>query len=416
MKYILSLFIIFIGCSFLIFSKLFDNRKSVSTCERISKHGYPCEAHTVQTNDGYLLTTYRIPYSPYTESKTLAHKPAVLMMHCLLCSSDIWVLNTRDNSLPFILADAGYDVWLANTRGNIYSQKHISLDPLLPEFWDFSLDEIGHYDVPANIDYITTQINQSGLHYVGYSQGTTVFLMMLASYPQYAMKVKTSHLLGPGVFLCHIKSPILFPIAYILGQPFAANYFTNVSTRASDEIIRALAPNTCKLPVVETLCRGTIGLMGGWGSPYMNWTLLNDFLQSIPAAGSMRQIMQYFQFISSCQFRYYNFDMEKNIARYGLPQSPSYNLENINLVEPINAYFSDNDFIMSPMDIEHLYEILDDRVLWYRVKYPKFNHFDFVLATNVAEVLYKCIMDKIDKYEGRSFNGNLCKHFKDKPF
>ncbi|RHN50923.1 putative triacylglycerol lipase [Medicago truncatula] len=40
----------------------------------------------------------------------------------------IWLLNSPDESLPFILADSGFDVWLVSGRGSKYSS-HISLTP-----------------------------------------------------------------------------------------------------------------------------------------------------------------------------------------------------------------------------------------------------------------------------------------------
>ena len=76
--------------------------------------------------------------------------------------------------MAFFFADQGFDVWLNNSRGSRYSRFHKYLDPDSdPEYWDFSFYELGKYDLPAVIDYITTFTDVPNLTYIGHSQGTT---------------------------------------------------------------------------------------------------------------------------------------------------------------------------------------------------------------------------------------------------
>lgn len=63
------------------------------------------EAHTVVTNDGYILKMFRIPGS--NENPPAKGKPIVFLMHGLLNSSKDWLVLGRNKSLPYILADAG---------------------------------------------------------------------------------------------------------------------------------------------------------------------------------------------------------------------------------------------------------------------------------------------------------------------
>jgi lysosomal acid lipase/cholesteryl ester hydrolase len=55
----------------------------------------------------------------------------------------------------------GYDVWLGNARGSRYALGHTKYNYLSdkPLYWDFDFEEMGLYDLPANIDFI---LNHTG--------------------------------------------------------------------------------------------------------------------------------------------------------------------------------------------------------------------------------------------------------------
>ena len=98
------------------------------------------------------------------------------MTHGVLDSSDAWIMNTKENSMGFILADAGYDVWLANFRGNKYSNKHTTLDSKNDyEYWDHTVSsDMGKYDMPAFLDYTTNYSNVKKVTTISHSNGTHV--------------------------------------------------------------------------------------------------------------------------------------------------------------------------------------------------------------------------------------------------
>lgn len=78
----------------------------------------------------------------------------------------------------------------------------------------FCRHEIGAKDLPAFIDHILNATKQEKLNYVGFSQGTTVFLVMASTRPEYNDKIIEAHLLGPVAYLKEVNNPLYNAIAY----------------------------------------------------------------------------------------------------------------------------------------------------------------------------------------------------------
>jgi pimeloyl-ACP methyl ester carboxylesterase len=143
-----------------------DNHKSI---EQITfQNGYSLESYSVVTTDGYVSQIYRIPGKLQEVGKPV-QKPAVLMMHGLMCDMNFWLANDAKMAPPFILVDQGYDVWLGNNRGNRFAQAHLTLNKDEQAFWETNYIDMGTYDTPAFIDFVLEKTNQSKLTYIGHS-------------------------------------------------------------------------------------------------------------------------------------------------------------------------------------------------------------------------------------------------------
>lgn len=104
---------------------------------------------------------------------------------------------------------------MGNSRGNVYSNKHTTHNPysLFPKernrYWNFSWHEMGVFDLPACIDYVLSATGAQKLQYIGHSQGTSAFFVMLSERPEYNSKIKMMHALAPVAYMSNVFSPTI---------------------------------------------------------------------------------------------------------------------------------------------------------------------------------------------------------------
>jgi pimeloyl-ACP methyl ester carboxylesterase len=96
------------------------------------------------------------------------------MQHGLCDDGGTWFFNDATLDLSLELVELGYDIWAPSSRGTAFSNTHINLTVDDHAFWNFTMNEMGKYDVPANVHYVLSHAlgNFNQVIWFGHSQGT----------------------------------------------------------------------------------------------------------------------------------------------------------------------------------------------------------------------------------------------------
>ncbi|KAJ8922519.1 hypothetical protein NQ315_007549 [Exocentrus adspersus] len=366
----------------------------------LKKYGYPFENHGVITEDGYVLALHRIPYGR-NSSETNETKPAVLIVHGIGSSSGDFVVLGPERSLPLMLADLGYDVWLGNNRGNTWSRKHQTLDAdKNSSFWDFSFDELSLYDTPAMIDHVLTVSRNEKLSYVGHSQGTTQFFALASQQPDYNDKVNVMMALGPAVYCGNMSNPIV---------QFLKDYYTVVELLTSYLNLTEILPHSLVIETALKLvckdggeyqeaCPIILFILFGFDSDQLNRSDIKVLLDTFPAGFAIKELKHYLQLVKSNTFRQFDYGILNNMAKYNKSSPPEYNVSLV--TAPVALYYGQNDWLVGMADVNRLADELPNVVEKRLIDYEYFNHIDFILAKDVASMLYFNVINKLNEING----------------
>lgn len=81
---------------------------------------------------------------------------------------------------------------------------------------------MGFYDLPAIIDYIRQVDFVSKVHYIGFSQGTSSLMVLLAERPEYNAKIHVASLMAPigymknADFLVKLATSTIMPVLEVI--------------------------------------------------------------------------------------------------------------------------------------------------------------------------------------------------------
>jgi len=356
-----------------------------SSIEVMMSKGYPVESHYILTQDRYILMAWRI-------RKNVTHKYPVMLQHGLLDCSFSWIMNMANQSLPYILADAGYDVWMTNNRGNRYSQTHsvYTQKSNYKEFWSFSWDEMAKYDVPANVEYIKKTAGVDKVHYIGHSQGTTQWFAHHATNIDSQVNFKSFVGLGPVMYIQHVGGVFSYSVIIELLYEFL-NFLGlgELMTMPGDS--SALLGEVCNYG--SYVCENVIKLICGFteGANF-NTTRVPVMSSHEPGGASLRTLHHWIQMIGKPGFPFYDFGKESNMKVYGQAVSPQYPVENLQKLDiPLLLVQGGKDVLVADDDFAGLLKVLPSKKRQSIIK-KDWNHLDYLWAMDANVEIYPKIV------------------------
>jgi hypothetical protein len=162
----------------------------------VQEYGFAIERHDVTTEDGYILSLWRLRRSD--QNQITAGRPILYMSHSSWYSPEHFLMHGPDLSPAIYFYNLGYDVFMNNLRGSTYSRRHISLDPDTDrEFWAINFNHF-EMDQRANIQYILDMTQQEQLFVLAHAVGGTAMITGMSFYPEwYQQRVITVALVDP---------------------------------------------------------------------------------------------------------------------------------------------------------------------------------------------------------------------------
>jgi pimeloyl-ACP methyl ester carboxylesterase len=245
-----------------------------------------------------------------------------MLVHGLIDSSDTWIMNRRNGSVGFILADAGYDVWAVNTRGNKHSRSHKWIDADNDyRYWERAgMIEIAKYDLSAFLEFILSETKAEKLTYVGHSMATQEMIYNLATNASFfAPRITGVMALGPIGEVTKIDMVLnrLMNIAsYYMEKTGFIKYVGGYETYASEGFFGKGTKYICAY--VHSLCDKAISFIAQSDNQHNDLERLKVYLSHYPAGSSYKAWSYIWETFLSGKFAEYDMGSpELNLEKYG---------------------------------------------------------------------------------------------------
>lgn len=367
--------------------------------------GYRFETHKIVTEDNYINTAWRIVGRlNITNEPPPEKKPCVILQHGLLDNSATWLIPNATDAFPFMLVDEGYDVWMTNSRGNINSYEHMEPDTHSvyspsSKYYDFTWDEMGKYDVPANLNYVLQHSEYDKAFYVGHSQGTTQFFVASDVIGGLGDKIAGFIGVGPVMYVGHMYSPFLrllmatgilelLEMLKVYNFLLIPTYFSPLLRYVMIHMRHFVWRFIGLICGIDEVIRADLSRMPVMGNHE-------------PGGSSLKNILHWTRNIQSGEFAYHDYGAKsENLKVYGQETPPLYNTTHI--AEEFKKFPSylmagDNDCLVSKKDLAKLKAIVEPSGAIVEVL-DTFAHLDYVWGKESRQKVFEPALEFIKKH------------------
>jgi pimeloyl-ACP methyl ester carboxylesterase len=349
----------------------------------MESHGYKLEENLAITDDGFILNVWHL--NPKVPNGKVA-----FLQHGL--SDTAWCFfQLGSKSLPFLLLKEGYDVWLGNIRGNIFSNKHVSKDPTNAKsgYSDYSIDEFVQFDLPAMIKFVKSKTGGKKMSYIGHSQGTTIFFMLVMSNPSLA-EASFDHFVTLGTVpnIAHtdfVPIELLDKIYGILRAVGIFNAFSLTNTQ------RDLISSFCK--TAYGICGKAFDLGASIKpSGRIDYKKIFNFLYYYPGGVSKNNLLHWSQIHTMKKLVYFNPNFEKDKT------AEAYNTNNLKKwkIKALIARTNDDTF-SSYQDVTDFYSMVENKQIVKILDLVNYGHLDCLAADSAVNDIFTPIINFLKK-------------------
>ena len=359
--------------------------KSLNNYKRyIERFGHKLEQNEVITKDGYILSLWHlIPKFEVNTNK-------VIYLHPGFASTGVVYFHLENKSLAYLLQERGYDVWIGNNRGSAPCLKHVSKDSnkLNGDFWDFSMDNFIKYDIVSEINYIKNRTSAKKLDFIGYSEGTALFLMLYMDNPNFVeSSINKFVSIGtiPNLSNVTIYVSELIDKAYDIlkiSEMFTKVFKINDAERAALKTALKANPNY----FINSLKNN------GFITNRTSYKGVSNFYAHYPTSTSIYNLYHWEKIQEKGKFVYYNPLSKKDneLKEYDLDVLKKWKIKSF-----ITRSLTDN--FSSYSEITKFYNNIENKTFIKIFDSSGFAHLDYALAESAYDDLYIPLVNFLDE-------------------